>query len=148
MLWLLRHADAAEGRPDEARPLTPLGVEQSRAAGAAIATLGIRLDSCLSSPKLRALDTARYACEPLGIDVVIEQALAGSGYEPERLAAGHGEVMLVGHDPAISIAVRDLTGARAQMRKGGLAGIDRGELVVLMTPAEISAIAGAAETSA
>jgi phosphohistidine phosphatase len=142
MLWLLRHAHAAEGEPDAGRPLTPRGVEQARAAGAAMARLGIHIDTCLSSPKLRALETGRYACDPLGVEVVSEPALAGAGFDPERLAAGHGEVLLVGHDPSISSALHDLTGARVHMRKGGLAGVKGGELVVLMTPTEMEAIAG------
>ena len=36
-----------------------------------------------------------------------------------------------------------MTGARVHMRKGGLAAVERGELVVLMTPTELAAIAGA-----
>jgi hypothetical protein len=51
-------------------------------------------------------------------------------------------VLLVGHDPSFTLTVHDLTGAQARMRKGGLAGISKGELVVLMRPAELSAIAG------
>ncbi|HEX3802969.1 MAG TPA: phosphoglycerate mutase family protein [Solirubrobacteraceae bacterium] len=148
MLWLLRHADAARGEPDEARPLTPRGIEEARTAGTAIARLGIHIDTCLSSPKRRALETAELACEPLGVEVVTEPALARSGYDPERLAAGQGEVMLVGHNPAISLALTNMTGARVDMRKGGIAGIKQGELVVLMRPAELRAIAGATEVSA
>jgi phosphohistidine phosphatase len=79
MLWLLRHAEAAEGRPDEARPLTPRGLEQARTAGAALRRLGVHLDACLSSPKRRAIETAQLACEPLGVAVTTERALAGSG---------------------------------------------------------------------
>lgn len=116
--------------------------------GAAMARLGIRIDTCLTSPKRRALETAQHACEPLGAEIITEPALAASGYDIERLAAGHGEVLLVGHNPAISIVLRDATGARVQMRKGGLAGVQRGELVVLMTPVEMGAIARTAEAAA
>lgn len=143
MLWLLRHAEAAEGRPDEARPLTPHGVEQARTAGLALTRLGVHLDTCLSSPKRRALDTATLACEPLGVAVVPEPALAGSMYDPERLAAGHGEAMLVGHNPAMSIALRDITGARVDLLKGGIAAVQRGELRLLLGPSELAAIADA-----
>ena len=144
MLWLLRHAEAAEGRPDEARPLTPHGLDQARMAGRALARLGVNLDSCLSSPKRRAMETAQLACEPLAVEVVTEPALAGSMYDPERLAAGLGEVMLVGHNPSMDTVLRDMTGARAHLRKGGLAAVRRGELVLLLTPKELDAIAGAA----
>lgn len=145
MLWLLRHAEAAEGRPDEARPLTPRGIEQARIAGAALARLGVHLDTCLSSPKRRAMETAELACEPLNVEVVTEPALAGSRYDPEQLAAGQGNVMLVGHNPSISEALSGLTGARVDMRKGGVAAVRRGELIVLMRPAELAGIAGVTE---
>ncbi len=148
MLWLLRHADAAQGGPDEARPLTSRGIQEARTAGAAIARLGIHIDVCLSSPKRRALETAEHACQPLGVDIVTEPALSRSGYDPERLAAGHGDALLVGHNPAISLALGNVTGARVHMRKGGLAGVESGELVVLMTPRELSAIAGPAAEAA
>lgn len=142
MLWLLRHAEAAEGRPDEARPLTARGLGQARTAGLALARLGVHLDSCLSSPKRRAMETAQLACEPLGVEIISEAALAGSMYDPERLAAGLGDVMLVGHNPSMSTVLQNMTGARAHLRKGGIAAVHRGELLVLMTPRELEAIAG------
>ncbi len=141
MLWLLRHAEAAEGRPDETRPLTARGIEQARTAGIALRRLGVSIDACLASPKRRALDTATLACEPLGVEVVIEPQLASSRYDPERLAAGLGNVLLVGHNPSISNSLGDLTGARVDLSKGGIAAVKRGELVVLMRPAELAAIA-------
>ena len=141
MLWLLRHAEAAEGRPDEARPLTARGIDQARIAGLALARLGVTVESCLSSPKRRAIETARLACEPLGVEIITEVALAGSMYDPERLAAGLGETMLVGHNPSISNVLRDMTGARVHLRKGGVAAVQRGELILLMTPTELAAIA-------
>jgi hypothetical protein len=49
--------------------------------------------------------------------------------------------MLVGHDPDFSMAVHSLTGAQVRLKKGGLAGVDRGELKVLLRPAELAAIA-------
>ena len=58
MLWLLRHAEAADGWPDDERPLTERGARQADAAGIALARLGTNIDACLSSPKLRALQTA------------------------------------------------------------------------------------------
>jgi phosphohistidine phosphatase len=148
MLWLLRHADAAEGRPDEARPLTVRGLEQARSAGHALKQLGVHLDTCLSSPKRRALETAELACEPLALKVVTEPALAGATYDPEQLAAGHGDVMLVGHNPSMSTVLHDMTGARVHLRKGGIAAVRAGELVVLLTPKELAAIAanGAGKT--
>ena len=143
MLWLLRHGDAADGSPDAERPLTKKGEKQSRAAGRALERLGVKLDACLTSPKVRAADTAKLACEALGIEPQLEPKLAGGPFDGEALAAGLGDnVLLVGHDPDFSMAVHSLTGAQVRMKKGGLAGVEKGELMVLFRPAELSAIAG------
>ena len=142
MLWLLRHGDAADGSPDAERPLTKKGERQSRAAGRALNRLGVEIDACLTSPKVRAADTAKLACEALGIEPKHEPKLAGGPFDGEALAAGLGDnVLLVGHDPDFSMAVHALTGAQVRMKKGGLAGVEKGELMVLLRPAELTAIA-------
>jgi phosphohistidine phosphatase len=141
VLWLLRHGDAADGSPDAERPLTEKGERQSRAAGRALAALGVKMDACLTSPKVRAADTARLACEPLGVEPQLEPKRAGGPFDAEALAAGLGEhVLLVGHDPDFSMAVHALTGAQVRMKKGGVAGVEKGELMVLLRPAELKAI--------
>jgi len=142
MLWLLRHADAADGTPDDERPLTERGVMQAQDAGRAMAALGITVDTCLSSPKLRAMQTAQYVCASLGVEVTVDSRLAGEPFDAYDLVAGLGNTLLVGHDPSFTLTLHDLTGAQARMKKGGLAGIAKGELVVLMRPSELSAIAG------
>lgn len=148
MLWLLRHAEAADGVPDDERPLTERGIRQAQDAGHALEVLGANLDTCLSSPKLRAMQTAQYACATLGLEVVTERRLAGEPFDVDELVAGLGDVLLVGHDPSFSLTLHDLTGAQARMKKGGLAGIAKGELVVLLRPTELSAIAGQRVASA
>ena len=147
MLWLLRHADAASGSPDSERPLTERGVRQAQAAGRALDRLGLRIDVCLTSPKARALETARIATERLGVQVRTDPRLAGEPVDAVELTAGLGDVLLVGHDPSFSLTLHDLTGAQARMRKGGLAGIEKGELLVLMRPSELEAIASDAEVT-
>ena len=142
MLWLLRHGDAADGSPDAERPLTEKGERQARDAGRALAALGVAMDACLTSPKLRAADTARLVCEALGVEPQLEPKLAGGPFDGEALAAGLGDnVLLVGHDPDFSMAVHALTGAQVRMKKGGLAGVEKGELKVLLRPSDLSAIA-------
>jgi phosphohistidine phosphatase len=145
MLWLLRHAEAADGLPDDERPLTARGERHAEAAGKALARLGVQIDACLTSPKARALQTARLVCDPLGIEPAIEPRLAGEPFDPHELVAGLGDVLLVGHDPSFSLVLHDMTGAQARMRKGGLAAVAKGELVVLMRPTELVAIATADE---
>jgi phosphohistidine phosphatase len=145
MLWLLRHADAADpanGQSDAQRPLTEKGRRQAQAAGGALLALGVQLDACLASPRIRALDTATLACAPLEVDVHVTPELDSGTFDAERVAAGFGEhVLLVGHNPDMAQAVYDLTGARVRMKKGALAGIEDGELLVLLRPAELAAIA-------
>ena len=142
MIWLLRHGEAEDGSPDAERPLTDKGREQSRWAGEALSALGVKVDACLASPKVRAADTAKIACEPLGVDVQLEPKLAGGPFDAEQLAAGLGEdVLLVGHDPDFSMAVHTMTGAQVRMKKGGLAGIEKGELIVLLRPKELKRLA-------
>ena len=142
MIWLLRHGDAADGSPDAERPLTKKGEEQARAAGRALKTLGVKPAACLTSPKVRAADTARLACEELGIEPQLEPKLAGGPFDPEALAAGLGDdVLLVGHDPDFSMAVHSLTGAQVRMKKGGLAAVEKGELKVLLRSVETRSIA-------
>ena len=142
MLWLLRHGDAAEGSPDAERPLTKKGEKQARLAGLALKQIGVEVSACLASPKVRAAETARLACQPLGIEPQLEPKLAGGPFDAEALAAGLGDnVLLVGHDPDFSMAVHALTGAQVRMKKGGLAGIEKGELMVLLRPAETAAVA-------
>jgi phosphohistidine phosphatase len=141
MIWLLRHGDAEDGSPDAERPLTEKGREQSRAAGAALNALGVEFGACLTSPKVRAVETARITCEPLGVEPQLEPKLAGGPFDPEALAAGLGDdVLLVGHDPDFSMAVHSLTGAQVRMKKGGLAGVEKGELIALLRPLELKHI--------
>jgi len=138
VLWLLRHGDAADGSPDAERPLTKKGEKQSRAAGRALAALGVKIDACLTSPKVRAAETARLACQELGVEPQLEPKLAGGPVDAEPLAAGLGDnVLLVGHDPDFSMAVHALTGAQVRMKKGGLAAVEKGELTTLLRPDEL-----------
>ena len=138
MIWLLRHGDAEDGSPDSERPLTEKGREQSRAVGAALKALGVEIDACLTSPKVRAAETARLACEPLGVEPQLEPKLVGGPFDAEALAAGLGDdVLLVGHDPDFSMAVHSLTGAQVRLKKGALAGVEKGELMVLLRPREL-----------
>ena len=153
-LWLLRHGEAEppDARPDPDRRLTERGEEQSRAAGRALAALDISFQLVLSSPRVRALDTARLACEALGHErVVIDEALS-SDFSLENaldLAAGAGEdkrVLFVGHNPDFEQVLHELTGAAVDLKKGGVAavrmrGSRRGELLVLLRPRELSLLA-------
>jgi phosphohistidine phosphatase len=141
VIWFLRHGEAEDGSPDFDRRLTPKGQRQSRDAGASLAALGVKFDVCLTSPRVRALDTARLACEQLGVEPVTDERLTGGRFDPEELAAGLDNVLLVGHEPDFSDAIAELTGGRVDLKKGGLAAVENRSLTVLIRPKETKRIA-------
>ena len=148
-LWLLRHGDAEPHgvRDDFDRRLTARGERQARAAGLALAHLGARFDHAFSSPRARALETARLTCAELGLEPVVHAPLSGGFDESdvgELLAAASpgGAVLLVGHEPDLSGLAAALTGSRIEMKKGGLAAIGGGVLLALLRPREIELVAG------
>jgi phosphohistidine phosphatase len=151
-LWLLRHGEAVphESKPDDDRELTPRGERQAIAAGAGLARLGVEFDACYTSPKVRARDTARLACQALNITPEEEDSL-GDGFDREdalELLLRHGgdaRVLMVGHEPSFSQVVHDLTGARIDFKKGGVAAVRAertgGELLALLRPKELESLA-------
>ncbi len=152
-LWLLRHGEAVphDSKPDEERELTARGERQAAAAGAALARLGLEFAACYASPKVRAMQTAKLACETLNVEPEVEQAL-GNGFEAgdaRELLGRHDDddarVLVVGHEPSFSQVVGDLTGARIDFKKGAVAAVRvrgaRGELLVLLRPRELESLA-------
>ncbi|HEX5990556.1 MAG TPA: histidine phosphatase family protein [Solirubrobacterales bacterium] len=142
MIYLLRHADAESGNGgDAARRLTPKGESQAQTAGRALKAMGAGIDACLASPKIRAQETARLACAVLGLEPEVVEELRGGPFDSLRLAAGRGDVLLVGHEPDFSAEVGRLTGGRVKMRKSGLAIVDGSTLVALLHPSDLAALA-------
>jgi phosphohistidine phosphatase len=144
VIYLLRHGEAEDGDAagDASRRLTEKGERQARDAGRALAELGIGIDACLASPKVRARETARLACEALGVEVEETEALRGGAFDALELAAGRGDVLLVGHEPDFSAEVGRLTGANVDLKKGGMAVVDGSTLAALWRPKELRRIAG------
>ena len=133
-LYLLRHADAGDpaawNGPDAARPLSSKGEKQSERLGRFLAGIGFRPDAILSSPKLRASQTAEIVAGPLGIAVTLDERLEGGVDDSVVEAILHDtgdprRAVLVGHDPDFSSLVQSLCVARnVEMKKGALARID------------------------
>ncbi len=153
-LWFLRHGEAAphDAAPDADRPLTDRGEGQSESAGRALAALGVTFQLAFTSPKVRAADTARLACAHLDVEPHVHEPLRQGFDRAEALALLHAggddqRVLLVGHEPDFSQTIHDLTGARVDLKKGGVAGvrIDGGgaELIALLRPRELDRIAAA-----
>ncbi|HEY2638040.1 MAG TPA: histidine phosphatase family protein [Solirubrobacteraceae bacterium] len=150
-LWLLRHGDAEDdgGQGDAARRLSDKGERQARAAGRALAALGVEFAAVLSSPRVRARETATLAAEALDAQVEIHEPLSGGFDRNDALPvlAGLGpddRVLLVGHEPDFSDLVHDLTGGRAEVKKGAVValrvGRGSGELLALLAPKALKRI--------
>jgi phosphohistidine phosphatase len=152
-VYLLRHGEAVphgSRDSDALRELTPTGEEQSRAAGGALAALGVELAASYASPKVRARDTARLACESLGLETVEVKAIA-SGFDVDALQDllhahdAEDKVLVSGHNPDFAQLVHDLTGARVDFPKGGIVVVrldgKRGELRSFWRPKALTALA-------
>ena len=118
-LILVRHAEAAPGEPDESRPLTPEGRDVARELAGRLAAE--RPDAVLSSPLLRARETADAIAAAAGLEAEADARLApGAAVDDVRAAvAGRGAtVVAVGHAPDLPNAVRALTGEEVRFRPG------------------------------
>jgi len=133
-LHLLRHAHAGDplkwDGDDDARPLSAKGRSQAERLGAHLAAVGFETDVILTSPKLRASETADLVAHRLGLKPVVDERLA----EPltivaiERILSDAGDPRsptLVGHDPDFSELLALLVGAiELPMKKGTIARVD------------------------
>jgi phosphohistidine phosphatase len=133
-LHLLRHAHAGDplawDGSDEDRPLSDKGEKQADRLGRFLAGVGFQPDAIITSPKVRAAQTAEIVAQRLGLPVGVDERLAGElGIRAlEGLLRDAGDParpVLVGHDPDFTELVAILCGAsRVPMRKGALARID------------------------
>jgi phosphohistidine phosphatase len=140
-LFLLRHGIAVErGSPgfanDAARPLTPKGRRQLLKITAAMKKMDLRFDLILSSPFVRAKQTAEILAAELKLKkrLKFSNALAPGGdaavlcRQLERTKPSPEKLLLVGHEPDLSRLISLLVtgGAQLQMdfKKGGLCKLD------------------------
>ncbi len=132
-LYLLRHAHAGDSAkwsgPDSERPLSPKGRRQAERLGAFLVERGFAPDAIITSPKVRARQTAEIVADAIGIAVSIDDRL-GESLDVDNIGdiaqrAGGSSVMLVGHDPDFSDLAAALSGTvYLPMKKGALARID------------------------
>lgn len=135
ILYFLRHGVAGQqsaGTDDDLRELTRGGVVALRSASAAWRRLNLRPDVVISSPLLRALQTAQLVVAGVGLarePIVDDRLRPGADWgDLGRAMAAHPDarrIMFVGHEPDLSRAVCLLTGAAAvRLRKGGVACVE------------------------
>ena len=118
-LFLVRHAEAAPGEPDELRPLTPAGRTVARDLGERLAPE--HPDAVVSSPLLRARETAEQIARAAGLTAEADDRLApgATAEDLQAAVAGRGDtVVAVGHQPDCSAIVLTLTGRERDFAPG------------------------------
>ena len=123
IVYLCRHATAAEGEPDELRELTPQGVDQARALGRQLATSPDPPGVVLASPLVRARRTAELVAEETDAEVRVEPLLAPGATVDALRSAVHdagGPVATVGHQPDCSEIALAVTGRDPGFPPGGV----------------------------
>lgn len=132
-LHLLRHADAGDRdawtQPDAERPLSSKGRRQSELLGRFLAGGHFRTDAVITSPKVRAAQTAELVAAELVTPVLVDERLAFD-FGPDELVAVLAEAgdpvrpILVGHDPDFSELASWLTGIEVVLKKGSMLRVD------------------------
>lgn len=145
-IHLLRHGIAVDRgahsfRDDSHRPLTPEGIKRTRKVAKALAALKLSFDAVLTSPYVRAKQTADIVAEVLKIPqkLRLSNALAPGGKPRElmdelrRQCKSSSKVLLVGHEPDMSrlasLLISGKPDADITLKKAGLCVLDAGELV-------------------
>ena len=132
-IYIVRHAIAAErgdAYPDDAvRPLTPDGIDRFRQVAKGLAWLDVRVDRILTSPLVRARQTADILADELpGKPQVIETdaLVPGATFDELRTHLADfsrcSSVALVGHEPGVGELAARLLGMRHPLafKKGGV----------------------------
>ncbi|MBD3220279.1 phosphohistidine phosphatase SixA [bacterium] len=152
-LFFLRHGpadrDQFDGDDDDLRPLVERGRQRMRAIAEVIARLDQKIDTVVTSPLVRAAETAEIVANRLGLqERLITDERLGLDFDVQALAAilaglknDRRRILLVGHEPSFSEVIGELTGGAVVVRKGALARVDltpgqqqRGRLVWLLQP--------------
>ncbi|HYV57341.1 MAG TPA: phosphohistidine phosphatase SixA [Candidatus Nitrosopolaris sp.] len=139
ILYVIRHGIAEERAPaeeDGARRLTPRGRQRIRAAAAGLRALGVQFDVLLTSPLVRAAETAAIVAEVYGGQPVPRElpALTQGAPPVETVRAlqpflRHKHVGIVGHEPGLSEIVALLVtgspeGMAMSLKKGSIAALE------------------------
>lgn len=135
VVHFLRHADAEpDVAPDFNRRLTSKGLEQAEKVGKFLVRYGLIPDIIVSSPVVRAWQTAKIAAQKLGEVELVEGRWLACGMTPEtclRELTAYTEkssVLLVGHEPDFSEAIASLIGLHdsngIKVRKASLTAVD------------------------
>jgi phosphohistidine phosphatase len=163
-LHLMRHGIAVDREdpscPAEAeRPLTPEGVKKTQSVARGMRKIGMKPEIILTSPFLRAMQTAEIACAALGLELkkMARTDALKPGAKPtqlfEELAKSRAsEVLCCGHSPNLDEVIACALGSRApitELKKAGVASLEiesfappKAKLVALYTPRALRKAAG------
>jgi phosphohistidine phosphatase len=127
LLFLVRHAHAEKGEPDDLRPLSERGREEARVVALQLAAHDTPPTIVVTSPLLRARQTAEPIAHASGAELRIDERLA-PGLTPDALVAAlddeEGPVAVVGHQPDFSEIAFALTGSDPGFPTGGVAEVE------------------------
>ena len=162
-LYLIRHGIAVDREdpncpPDTERPLTPKGMKKTHAAALGLRALDVQPNTVLTSPWLRAVQTAEIFCEALGYStkkILRTDALKGTSAPSEllrELQAMKGKVVLCfGHEPHLHLVIGHVLHTSAkitELKKAGLAILElervsppQGRLLALYPPGALRLLA-------
>jgi phosphohistidine phosphatase len=133
--YFLRHADAEpRTSSDHERKLTPKGLEQAEKVGKFLVRCGLLPEIILTSPLVRARQTAKIVAEKMGDAEVTQVDWLECGMTAEtclmelKARQGAPSVLLVGHEPDFSETIAAILGvgdsAAIKVRKAALTGIE------------------------
>ncbi len=162
-IYLLRHGEAVPrgtpGYPNDDRPLTEDGTVKMTESARGIAKVVDRIDVIVSSPLIRAVDTAKIAAEALGFNKkILTTEYLIPGYPQRNLFDFLKElnkeksIMLVGHEPHLGYLASFMlgtTGHIIEFKKGGICRVDikefppdgKGKLIWHLTPKQLRLLA-------
>ncbi len=126
---LCRHAKAEPGDPDELRELNSKGIEQAHALGIELSRATPTVEVVLTSPLVRARQTAELIAEKTGARLLVDARLAPGATSADLRAAtiglvGVGAVAVVGHQPDCSEIMLELTGVDPGFKVAGRAELE------------------------
>jgi phosphohistidine phosphatase SixA len=127
LVYLCRHAHAAPGEPDDARPLSTQGEAQALELAQRLAVSDAPPGLVLSSPLLRARQTAAAIARMAGAELRLDARLSpGASVDSLRaaVAAAAVPVAAVGHQPDCSEIALALTGGDPGFPPAGMLAIE------------------------
>jgi phosphohistidine phosphatase len=127
ILYLVRHGEAEKGEPDELRRLTAAGRDQGRAVARQLENDGVRPETVVSSPLLRARETAELIAHPFGLDPEIDDRLGSGATTADVRAAveGRGSVVVaIAHEPDCGHVAGELGGDGRPFAAGEMRALD------------------------